>query len=39
MKNLIIRKEEKKDWREVEVLTRKAFWREERIEKIGVGAT
>lgn len=39
MKDLIIRVEEKKDWHEVEVLTRKAFWREERIEKLGVGAT
>lgn len=39
MKDLIIRVEEEKDWHEVEVLTRKAFWREERIEKLGVGAT
>ncbi len=39
MKKIEIRQEEPKDWIEVETLTRKAFWREERIEKIGVGAT
>lgn len=37
-KYLIIRLEEKKDWHKVETLTKKAFWRDERIEKIGVGA-
>ena len=31
--------EEKNDWKAVEWLTREAFWRGERIEKIGVGAT
>lgn len=39
MENIKIRLEERKDWREVELLTRKAFWRDERIEKIGIGAT
>lgn len=39
MENIIIRQEEKKDWKNVEWVTRKAFWREDRIEKIGVGAT
>lgn len=39
MINISVRLEEKKDWQEVEWLTRKAFWREERIEKIGIGAT
>lgn len=38
MNNINIRLEEKKDWNEVECLTRAAFWREERIGKIGVGA-
>ncbi|MDF2542398.1 MAG: GCN5-related N-acetyltransferase [Herbinix sp.] len=39
MNNIAIRLEEEKDYRAVEELTRKAFWREERIEKIGVGCT
>lgn len=39
MENIKIRHEERKDWQEVELLTRKAFWRDERVEKIGVGAT
>lgn len=39
MENMKIRLEERKDWREVELLTREAFWRDERIEKIGIGAT
>jgi predicted N-acetyltransferase YhbS len=39
MENIKIRLEEKKDWKAVENLTRKAFWREERIGKIGIGAT
>ncbi len=39
MKNIKIRLEEKKDWREVEILTREAFWRDDRIKNIGVGAT
>ncbi len=38
MINIKIRVEEKKDWNAVEYLTRAAFWREERIGKIGVGA-
>lgn len=39
MENITIRLEEDKDWKAVEILTRKAFWRQERIEKIGIGAT
>ncbi len=38
MNNILIRQEQKKDWQAVERLTRAAFWREERIGKIGVGA-
>lgn len=38
-KDIKIRLEERKDWREVEELTRAAFWREDRIKNIGVGAT
>lgn len=37
MNNINIRLEEEKDYREVELLIREAFWREERISKIGVG--
>jgi len=39
LKNIKIRLEEREDWSEVELLTRKAFWRDDRIEKIGIGAT
>lgn len=39
MQNIIIRLEEQNDWKAVEILVRKAFWREERIAKIGIGAT
>lgn len=39
MNNITIRLEEEKDYRVVEELTREAFWREERIETIGVGCT
>lgn len=35
--DIILRLEKEDDWREVEVLTREAFWRKERIEKIGAG--
>ena len=35
--HIIVRLEEEKDQRTVEELTRAAFWREERINKIGVG--
>lgn len=35
--DIILRLEKEDDWREVEVLTREAFWRKERIEKIGIG--
>lgn len=35
--NLNIRLEQPHEWHEVEVLTREAFWREDRIEKIGIG--
>lgn len=34
---IILRLEEERDWREVELLTRDAFWREERIKELGVG--
>ena len=34
---IVLRLEREDDWREVELLTREAFWRKERIEKIGVG--
>ncbi len=39
MINIKVRLEEEKDYRTVEELTREAFWRDERIEKIGVGCT
>lgn len=39
MNNINVRLEEEKDYRVVEELTREAFWRNERIEKIGVGCT
>ncbi|MFW6270992.1 MAG: GNAT family N-acetyltransferase [Bacillota bacterium] len=39
MKNINIRIEKEKDYRIVEELTREAFWRNERIRKIGVGCT
>lgn len=39
MDNIKVRLEEEKDYRIVEELTREAFWREERIEEIGIGAT
>jgi len=35
--NIKIRIEEEKEWRVVEELTRKAFWKDEYIEKIGTG--
>ncbi len=35
--NITIRLEQLEDRKEVEILTRKAFWREERISKIGIG--
>lgn len=38
MENLNIRLEEKKDWLEAEVITRAAFWRQDRISDIGIGA-
>lgn len=34
---IVLRLEKEDDWREVELLTREAFWRTERIVKIGVG--
>lgn len=34
---IVLRLEKEDDWREVELLTREAFWRTERIEKIGIG--
>lgn len=34
---IILRLEKEDDWREVELLTREAFWRTERIEKMGIG--
>lgn len=37
LNKVTIRTENENDHREVEELTRKAFWREERIEKIGIG--
>lgn len=39
MDTISIRLEEEKDYRIVEELTREAFWKNERIEKIGVGCT
>lgn len=39
MNGIIIRLEEKRDWKEVEILTRKAFWSDDKVKKIGVGAT
>lgn len=36
--NIIVRLEEEKDQQRVEELTRAAFWREERIAKIGIGS-
>ena len=35
--NIRIRREEKKDWYEVEALTRKAFWRVEKAQQTGIG--
>ncbi len=35
--NMILRLEREDDWRAVELLTREAFWKEENIEKIGIG--
>jgi len=37
--NIEVRKEKKGDYRKVEEITRAAFYREERIEKLGVGCT
>lgn len=37
MNHVTIRLEEEKDYREVELLIREAFWREDRISKIGIG--
>lgn len=34
---IALRPEKEYDWREVELLIRQAFWRTERIEKIGIG--
>jgi len=34
---IVLRLEKEDEWREVELLTREAFWRTERIAKIGVG--
>lgn len=39
LNKIMVRIEEKRDHRAVEELTRKAFFREERIEKLGVGCT
>ena len=39
LQDIRIRPEEEKDYRVVEELTREAFWRDERIEDIGVGCT
>lgn len=39
MENITIRLEEERDWKEVELVTRNAFWRSDRISKIGIGAT
>lgn len=39
MNNINIRLEEEKDYRAVEELTREAFWKNERVEEIGVGCT
>lgn len=39
MNDIIIRLEEKRDWRQVELVTREAFWRKDRELDIGVGAT
>lgn len=38
MENLSVRLEEEKDWLESEIVTRAAFWKEARINEIGVGA-
>ncbi len=37
LNSIKIRLEKDKDYREVEELTREAFWRKERVEKLGVG--
>lgn len=37
--NIIIREEKPEDYRKVEEITRKAFYREERVERLGVGCT
>lgn len=34
---ITLRLEVEKDWREVEVLTREAFWKAERIDELGIG--
>jgi len=34
---IVIRLEEENDWMEVESLTREAFWKPERVEKLGIG--
>jgi len=39
LNNIIIRLEEEKDYSTVEELTREAFWKKERIAKLGVGCT
>lgn len=39
LNNINMRHEEEKDYRTVELLTRDAFWINERVEKIGVGCT
>lgn len=39
LKDIIIRLENKNDWSHVERVVREAFWRDERIIEIGVGAT
>ncbi|WP_105614335.1 GNAT family N-acetyltransferase [Vallitalea okinawensis] len=35
--DITIRLETEQDWREVELLTREAFWKKERIEEMGIG--
>jgi len=35
--DIVVRLEKETEWREVELLTREAFWKTERIKRIGVG--
>jgi predicted N-acetyltransferase YhbS len=39
LKDITIRLENESDWHNVELVAREAFWREERIEEICIGAT